>query len=88
LFDDISEICDKVLTFGRKFLGRASECSGFQEAVKGNVNLFVLQTRLVLETVIRGLIAYGRNFAGLESWRPLLVVQGRHVDGDAPETIP
>jgi hypothetical protein len=43
LFNDITEICHKILTFGRKFLGRAGECSGFQEAIKSYVNLLVLQ---------------------------------------------
>jgi len=75
LFDDVTEICHKVLTFGRKFLGRAGECSGFQEAVKSYVNLLVLQTKLAFETEVRGVITYGRNFACLESWKRLLVVQ-------------
>lgn len=29
LFDDVTEICYKILAFSRKFLGRAGECSGF-----------------------------------------------------------
>ena len=88
LFDDVTEICHKILTFGREFLGRAGECSGFQEAVKSYVNLLVLQTRLAFETEVRGVITYGRNFACLESWKRLLVVHGRGFDGHAPETIP
>jgi hypothetical protein len=80
LFNDITEICHKVLTFGRKFLGRAGECSGFQEAIKSYVNLLVLQKRLALETEVRGVIIYGRNFACLERWKRLLAVQGGGFD--------